>query len=408
MTSPAESSHVSSDSSRDSGTSPVSPSPVFTQNQERSPAVRDADFKAVARAAKKKSRSSPPPCFNYLVPVVAALFIGGAAVTQLGKSLVLRGGARHEAAPSPCLHGVVSLKNIPPPAVGAPLALPAPDAPPVDAPSRSLVVAPLRASAAGQSAVATDGLTPTKLLECIALRWGKRKKHAGGFLQSRFKRRLNPVETFADIVQGCLNGLLVETFSSGNRTFNLMCYKDDWLLYNKEGPSLMVESLTEVVETGSFESSQVKNMKCLGKTKSGDFVYHVHGQCLAYYLDTLNILAMTCDLAAKGFEAIFGAYCDAFPSDFLNLTPAAAPYDPNVPNGTTTVFGNQYPAVNPTTNALAFPSWAIAVTVVLPIVFLILIVANAIKNIRQKRSTTGDPSSGSNTSSSLLEGATKI
>eukprot|EP00920_Eleutheroschizon_duboscqi_P027440 GHVT01067315.1.p1 GENE.GHVT01067315.1~~GHVT01067315.1.p1 ORF type:complete len:181 (-),score=44.93 GHVT01067315.1:824-1366(-) len=119
----AEASHVSSDSSRDSGTSPVSPSPVFTQNQERSPAVRDEDFKAVARAAKKKSRSSPPPSLNYLVPVVAALFIGGAAVTQLGKSLVLRGGAQHEAAPSPYLLGTVSLKNIPLPGPGAILPL---------------------------------------------------------------------------------------------------------------------------------------------------------------------------------------------------------------------------------------------------------------------------------------------
>eukprot|EP00920_Eleutheroschizon_duboscqi_P027439 GHVT01067314.1.p2 GENE.GHVT01067314.1~~GHVT01067314.1.p2 ORF type:complete len:163 (-),score=37.22 GHVT01067314.1:824-1312(-) len=119
----AEASHVSSDSSRDSGTSPVSPSPVFTQNQERSPAVRDEDFKAVARAAKKKSRSSPPPSLNYLVPVVAALFIGGAAVTQLGKSLVLRGGAQHEAAPSPHLLGTVSLKNIPLPGPGAILPL---------------------------------------------------------------------------------------------------------------------------------------------------------------------------------------------------------------------------------------------------------------------------------------------
>eukprot|EP00920_Eleutheroschizon_duboscqi_P027438 GHVT01067313.1.p1 GENE.GHVT01067313.1~~GHVT01067313.1.p1 ORF type:complete len:447 (-),score=49.06 GHVT01067313.1:108-1448(-) len=439
----AEASHVSSDSSRDSGTSPVSPSPVFTQNQERSPAVRDEDFKAVARAAKKKSRSSPPPSLNYLVPVVAALFIGGAAVTQLGKSLVLRGGAQHEAAPSPHLLGTVSLKNIPlpgpgalpavdaplalpsppapgaPPAVGAPLALPAPAAPPtVDAASRSFV-APLRASAAGQSAVATGGLTPTKLLECIALQWGKERKHAGGFLQSRFKRRLSLGTTFSNILQECLKGEKIDLTSFFDRDFIVWCANNQWLLVNEQKTKLK-DSLPALHDTGPCEFYRVKNMNCSGKTESGDFVYHVHRKCLAYFLDTLNILAITCELAVKGLASALNAYCAAYSSDCPILT-TESPYDPNVPNGTTTVYGNQYtamnspkdpnstttvygnqyPAVNPTTNALAFPHWAIAVSVILPVVFLLLIVANAIRII-QKRSKANPKDCANNHADSLL------
>eukprot|EP00920_Eleutheroschizon_duboscqi_P030008 GHVT01072774.1.p1 GENE.GHVT01072774.1~~GHVT01072774.1.p1 ORF type:complete len:264 (-),score=61.97 GHVT01072774.1:719-1510(-) len=213
-------------------------SPDFARAHGSTPEIRDADLKAVARNAKKKSRSAPPSSANYLVPLAAVLFVGCAALTQIGKPWLLRGGSKHVAALH--LHSIVALKStgLPaldaPPAVGAPLALPSPPAvgavAAVDAPPPSLAVA-LRAPAAEQPPVATDGLTPAVWAKCLALLWRGGKKKAGGFVQTRLKRRLafsTDVETLADCISKGANagGMLnKKPFQSPVVLINIYLYR---------------------------------------------------------------------------------------------------------------------------------------------------------------------------------------